>query len=121
MAADDYCYVTTNGRRTGRPHRIEIWYAIHADTLYLLSGGGHSSDWVQNALVEPAVHVEVDGVRHVAQARVIEDADEAARARSLVFEKYAARSGDDLRALRDRALPVALDMGPHGAPWRESS
>ena len=27
VAADDYCYLTTTGRRSGRPHRIEIWYA----------------------------------------------------------------------------------------------
>src|SRR5262249_4866622 len=54
MAADDFCYVTTTGRRTGRPHRIEIWYAADGNTLYLLSGGGRGSDWVQNAIADPA-------------------------------------------------------------------
>jgi hypothetical protein len=32
------------------------------------------------------------------------------RARSLVFSKYAPRSGSDLTGWRDRALPVALDL-----------
>jgi hypothetical protein len=33
VADDDYCYLTTTGRRTARPHRIEIWYATEGDTL----------------------------------------------------------------------------------------
>ena len=109
MAADDYCYVTTKGRRTGRPHRIEIWYATHGVALYLLAGGGRSSDWVQNALSDPTVQVEIDGDAFAGHARVIEDANEMERARSLVFEKYAPRTHDDLREWRDSALPIAIE------------
>ena len=54
---DDYCYLTTTGRRSGRPHRIEIWYARSGETLYLLAGGGRPSDWVRNRLADPAVSV----------------------------------------------------------------
>src|SRR5262245_20473430 len=110
MAADDFCYLTTTGRRSGRPHRIEIWYAADGDTLYLLAGGGRSSDWVQNAIAEPAVRLELDGVVRAAHARVIGRGAEAERARSLVFDKYAPRSGDDLTEWRNRALPVAIDL-----------
>jgi deazaflavin-dependent oxidoreductase (nitroreductase family) len=107
--ADDYCSLTTTGRRTGRLHRIEIWYAIDGSVLYLLAGGGHSSDWVRNAIDDPSVQVEIAGVIHSGLARMVEDPDEAARARTLVFEKYAARSGDDLNEWRDRATPVAVE------------
>jgi nitroimidazol reductase NimA-like FMN-containing flavoprotein (pyridoxamine 5'-phosphate oxidase superfamily) len=34
----EYCYITTTGRRTGRPHTIEIWFAWHDGRLYILSG-----------------------------------------------------------------------------------
>src|SRR3954451_10635386 len=109
--SDDYCYLTTNGRRTGRPHRIEIWYAQAGKTLYLLSGGGRASDWVQNILNDPAVMVDVDGVEHRAGARLLAgDSDEAQLARTLVFDKYAPRSGDDLTDWRQRSQPVALDL-----------
>ena len=37
---NDYCYLTTTGRRTGRPHRIEIWYAADGYTLYAPAGRG---------------------------------------------------------------------------------
>ncbi|HEX2576709.1 MAG TPA: nitroreductase/quinone reductase family protein [Aquihabitans sp.] len=107
---DDYCYLTTTGRRTGRPHRIEIWYATDGDTLHLLAGGGESSDWVRNLRADPAVLVEVDDqVRH-ARARIVGPGPEAAHARSLVYAKYADRTTDDLTRWRDRALPVALDL-----------
>jgi deazaflavin-dependent oxidoreductase (nitroreductase family) len=111
VAADDYCYLTTTGRRTGRPHRIEIWYATDGATLYLLSGGGRSSDWVQNLLVQPSVLVELDGEERRARARVLDEGgDEEQRARTLVYEKYAPPSATDLTGWRERALPVALDL-----------
>jgi deazaflavin-dependent oxidoreductase (nitroreductase family) len=111
-AGDDYCYLTTTGRRTGRSHRIEIWYAADGDILYLLAGGGRSSDWVKNLLAEPAVTVEIDRKVRQGQGRVCDNADEAQRARSLVFSKYAPRTGDDLTGWRERALPVAIDLDP---------
>lgn len=110
MPTDDYCYLTTTGRRTGRPHRIEIWYATRGETLYLLAGAGPSSDWVKNLTVEPAVVVEVDGVSRPGRARAVEAGEEAERARELVFTKYAPRSGSDLVQWRERALPIAIDL-----------
>jgi alpha-L-arabinofuranosidase len=34
--SESYLYLTTIGRRTGRPHRIEIWFSAHDNKLYLL-------------------------------------------------------------------------------------
>lgn len=110
MAADDYCYLTTTGRRSKRPHRIEIWYAVDGDHLYVLSGGGRRSDWVQNLLVDPTVVVELGGEVHHGVGRVLTGGDEAQRARTLVYEKYAPRSDEDLTNWRDRALPIAVDL-----------
>ena len=111
--ADDYCYLTTRGRVTGNDHEIEIWYARHDDTLYLLAGAGEHSDWVRNLRVEPAVRVRISDVTHDAIARVVTDADEDARARTLVFEKYQPRNAGELVTWRGRALPVALDLNLH--------
>lgn len=112
MADDDYCYLTTTGRVTGAPHRIEIWYAAVPGALYLLAGAGRDSDWVRNLGAEPAVTVEIDGTEHHATGRVIENPAEQERARSLVFDKYSPRGHGDLTGWRERALPVALDLEP---------
>lgn len=117
MAADDYCYLTTTGRRSGRPHRIEIWYVAEGDTLYLLAGGGRGSDWVRNLEAEPVVSVEVGEETRAGRARILEGSDgagdeEERRARTLVFEKYAPRNAGDLNGWREAALPVAIDLMP---------
>ena len=109
MTTEEFCYLTTTGRRTGQPHRIEIWFAADGDTLYLLSGGRRSAHWVQNLEAEPEVTVEVGGQVRRARARVIDDAAEDERARDLVFAKYAPRYGD-LLGWRGSALPIALDL-----------
>lgn len=110
MADDDYCYLTTTGRITGHPHRIEIWYSAVPGMLYLMAGAGMESDWVRNLVARPPVTVEIDGVVHEATGRVIEDAQEQERARTLVFDKYQPRYRGDLTEWRETALPVVLDL-----------
>ena len=53
------CYLTTTGRTSGRRHRIEIWYLLSRDNLYLLSGNGERADWVRNIAAHPEVTVEM--------------------------------------------------------------
>ena len=38
-ADEQYCYLRTMGRVTGRPHEIEIWFGAYDGRLYLISGG----------------------------------------------------------------------------------
>lgn len=110
FADEQYCYLTTSGRVTGRPHRIEIWFALEGDTVYLLSGGRDRSDWVRNLRKTPEVTVELGTGVFSGRARVVEDAAEDERARTLVHDKYAAGYGGDLAGWRGSALPVAVDL-----------
>jgi deazaflavin-dependent oxidoreductase (nitroreductase family) len=105
----DFCYVTTTGRRTGNPHTIEIWFALDGRTLYLLAGGGDTSDWVRNIRADGAVGLRLGEDDYIARGRVVEDPDEARKARDLVFEKYSPRNAD-LEEWRERSLPVAIDL-----------
>src|SRR5262249_27246928 len=70
-AGDDFCYLTTLGRVSGRPHEIEIWFALDSRTLYLLSGGNERSDWVRNLRAEPSVTVRVRDTTYDATGRVV--------------------------------------------------
>jgi deazaflavin-dependent oxidoreductase (nitroreductase family) len=109
----EYCYVTTTGRRTQRPHRIEIWYAdapsSRANTIYLLAGGRQRADWVRNLRADPHCTVEIDGRTYDGTARVVEGTGEDGIARASVYEKYAPTNGD-LDGWRDEALPVAIEL-----------
>lgn len=110
LAGLDYCYVTTTGRATGRPHMIEIWFALAGDRLYLLSGGGDASDWVQNLRVHPTVGLRLGERDMIARARVVEDEREDELARRLVVEKYQPSYTGDLEEWRRSALPVRIDL-----------
>jgi len=106
----DYCYLTTTGRVSGAPHRIEIWFALREETVYLLSGGVERSDWVRNLMASPEVVLELGDRRRTTQARVVEPGtDEDALARRLLLDKYTARGNADLHEWAATALPVAID------------
>jgi deazaflavin-dependent oxidoreductase (nitroreductase family) len=110
-ADTDFCYLTTTGRVSGRPHTIEIWFATDdGRSLYLLAGGGEQSDWVRNIRQKADVRVRVDDEEYDALGRIVADAAERERAAHLVFEKYQPRYGGDLTSWRARALPVAVEL-----------
>lgn len=109
LAGEDFCYLTTAGRVTGRPHEIEIWFAIEGRTLYMLSGGRERSDWVKNLRRTPEVTVRINHEQFEGRARIVEEAEEDALARRLLVEKYEHRPGS-LANWRRTALPVAVDL-----------
>jgi deazaflavin-dependent oxidoreductase (nitroreductase family) len=108
----EYCYLTTTGRRTGRPHTIEIWFAVHDGCLYLLAGGGDSADWVRNLRVEPLVQLRLGERTGPARARVV-GADEPERqetGRRMLASKYQQwRPGQPLSGWAREALLVELE------------
>lgn len=111
----DFGYLTTTGRVTGRPHRVEIWFSLHRGTVYLLSGGRDRSDWVANLIAEPRVRFELGGDGRDVVARILEPGDEEdALARRLLVQKYTSRDPDDLGEWGRTALPIALAWGDAG-------
>ncbi len=110
LSGEAFCYLTTTGRVSGRPHTIEIWFALDGRTLYMLSGGGRRSDWVLNLTLAPDVSVRIGGRTFKGRARIVTDPSEEERARNLVHDKYRAGYGGDLSGWRETALPVAVDL-----------
>jgi len=115
LASLPFGYLTTTGRITGRPRRIEIWFAMQDGVVYLLSGGRDASDWVRNVQVTPDVVFEIGDVRRPTRARIVEPGgDEDALARRLLLEKYSG-PGEDLQDWARTSLPVAIDWPTSGA------
>lgn len=111
LAEANVCHLTTVGRRSGGRHTIEIWFALHGSTLYLLSGGGESADWVRNLRKSSAVRVRVAGRTLEGTAREVTAPAEDALARQLLDGKYMNWSpGKRLSAWARGALPVAVDL-----------
>ncbi|HEY7761841.1 MAG TPA: nitroreductase family deazaflavin-dependent oxidoreductase [Actinomycetota bacterium] len=116
IAALDFCYLTTTGRVSGKPHRIEIWFVLADETVYLMAGDRDRSDWVRNLMASPDVELEIGGRKRATRARVVDDDDEEdALARRLMLEKYAPRNGD-LSTWGRTALVVAVEW-PGGVSY----
>lgn len=108
-ADESFCYLTTTGRRSGRPHTIEIWFAVDHDAVYMLSGGGDRADWVRNLLAEPKVRLRIADHEWDADARVIVDAPADAHPRQLLAAKYQSwREGQPLSTWARIALLVEV-------------
>jgi deazaflavin-dependent oxidoreductase (nitroreductase family) len=112
--AESFCYVTTRGRRTGRPHQIEIWFGAsptRSNRIYLLSGGGDRSDWVRNVVADSAVQVRIGGREWQGSAAVVTSQDEEVEARHVLAAKYQRwRAGRALSNWARTALPVTIDL-----------
>jgi deazaflavin-dependent oxidoreductase (nitroreductase family) len=115
LGAEDFCYLTTIGRKTGESHEIEIWFGSDPahSVIYVMAGAGVKSDWVANLVAEPHVTLRIANTSWRAIAHVVEDPMEDALARRLVGHKYVSRgvlTADD--EWNTTALPVAIEINP---------
>lgn len=111
LAAEEYCYLTTTGRVSGRLHEIEIWFGAKDSGIYLLSGGRDRSDWVRNLLKDPGVKVRIAKHHFDGTARLVKDEQEEVAARYLLAEKY--QEWEDGRTLSEwarTALVVGIEL-----------
>ncbi len=108
-AGEEYCYLTTTGRVSGRKHEIEIWFALDGSTLYMLAGN-HGSDWVKNIQKTPNVTVRIRDQVWAGRGRVVAaGTDEDTRARLLVGPKYREwQPGQPQHGWTWTALPLAF-------------
>lgn len=72
--------VTTTGRKTGRRRARAMRVVRDGDRAYAVALLGRRSDWVRNVAANPRVRVKLGSTTHDANARVIVDRDEHARA-----------------------------------------
>ncbi|GID65222.1 hypothetical protein Acy02nite_31030 [Actinoplanes cyaneus] len=70
--------ITTVGRRSGQPRRIETWRYVAAGR-YWLTGSPGARDWYANLVAHPGFTLHLDGHDLRVRGRVVTDPDERAR------------------------------------------
>src|SRR4051812_26165390 len=89
-----YLYLTTVGRKSGKPHQIEIWFVQNADCYYMVTEDPTISDWVKNIRHNSAVLFSIgsrDAGAIEGQGRLVDAAAEpelAAVVGALMDAKY---------------------------------
>jgi deazaflavin-dependent oxidoreductase (nitroreductase family) len=112
LAADTTIDLTTIGRRTGQPRRIEIWILKVGDRL-VITGTPGPRDWYANLLADPSctIHLKERLRADVpAMAHPVRDPE----IRLAVFEHVEAtwyrNQGEDLETLLEEAPMVELEV-----------
>ena len=67
-----FLYLTTKGWKTGRQHRIEIWFVSYADKYYVISERKEKAHWVQNVMHNPTVMFTVNSKSFKGAARTVD-------------------------------------------------
>ena len=91
MSNHQFLYLTTKGWKTGRQHRIEIWFVSYADKYYVISERKEKAHWVQNILHDPTVMFTVNSNSFEGTTRTVDKHTEhklAAEIAGLMNTKY---------------------------------
>ncbi|TLY15683.1 MAG: nitroreductase family deazaflavin-dependent oxidoreductase [Thaumarchaeota archaeon] len=86
-----FLYLTTTGRKTGKPHKIEIWFVARDGKYYLVSEHQDRSHWVQNLKDDPKISFTVGKDTYRGRGRMIDRKNEselAAKITALMNAKY---------------------------------
>jgi deazaflavin-dependent oxidoreductase (nitroreductase family) len=112
LADKDFAYLTTTGRRTGKDHTIEIWFALHEGRIFVLSGGGDRADWLRNLRKTPRVRLRIATQAAIARARVVRAGTKDDQlARELLDGKYQGWSpGKRLSGWARNSVPVVIEL-----------
>ena len=91
MSNEQFLYLTTRGWKTGREHRIEIWFVSYADKYYIMSERREKAHWVQNIVHNSRVMFTVNSKSFQGAARIVDKQSESKLAEevsSLMHTKY---------------------------------
>jgi hypothetical protein len=133
LASDRVCDVTTRGRATGAPRRIEIWFWRVADRRYLTGSPGADRHWFRNLLAEPRLtfHLkQTTGADLAALAVPITDESERRRILTAILAQIDGQTPDDWvpglkgaarEAVRANLVEIARTREAQLPVWMEES
>ena len=112
----DVVFITTTGRRTGRPHTTPLACIDHRDGVAVVASNGgsyRSPDWWLNLQCQPLAEIELAGTKRTVRARIADVAEQEPLANSFGrayprFERYRRRS----RRFMPVVVLTAIVRGP---------
>ena len=73
LSQSQFLSLTTKGWRTGKLHKIEIWFVKENKKYYILSEHKNKGHWVQNVLHDFIISFQVNNKTFNGHARTLED------------------------------------------------
>jgi len=96
LASQKFIHLTTKGRRTGKRHTVELWFAVSDGKVYL-SHEGKETDWMMNINQNSQVSFEIGGKVITGNGRYINDpSNETWSAKVALYEKYYGKAAKEV-------------------------
>jgi deazaflavin-dependent oxidoreductase (nitroreductase family) len=100
--------LTVIGRKSGKAITNPVWFVAENEKLYLLPVRGSDTQWYQNVLKNPNIHVDARGVARL-RAKPITQADAVRSVVDKFREKYGAADVKKYYSKFDVAVVAPLD------------
>jgi len=84
---EKYIHLTTLGRKTGKPHEVELWFAFGGGKLYLSHEGEHT-DWMKNLAKNEKVSARIGSLKLDASAKILKKGRSMDTGTKALYEKY---------------------------------
>jgi hypothetical protein len=88
LKKEKFAYLTTKGRKTGKNHEVELWFALANDRIYL-SHEGEFTDWMKNLTKNSTVSLKIGPENFQGEAVLTQMGSENREAgKQALYEKY---------------------------------
>lgn len=95
IIGEKHIYLTTRGRRTGNPHKVELWFAISGDKIYL-SHEGPYTDWMKNILKDSRVRFKIGGTLFRGKACIVKSGEAFEIGKHVLYLKYYGKASESV-------------------------
>ena len=82
-----FIHIATLGRKSNKPHKVELWFAVSNGKIYL-SHEGERTDWMKNLAKNPKVSVEIDSLKFNVSAKILREGRSRDAGAKALYEKY---------------------------------
>ncbi len=88
LKKEKFVYLTTKGRKTGKNHEVELWFALANDKIYL-SHEGEYTDWMKNLAKNSAVNIKIGSENFEGEAALTQLGSQSREVgKEALYEKY---------------------------------
>ena len=94
VAGEKYIYLTTKGRKTGKPHTVELWFALAGKKIYLSHEGAYT-DYMKNILKDSRVEFKIGKIQFKGTARIVEGGEAFEVGKHALYLKYYGKADED--------------------------
>jgi deazaflavin-dependent oxidoreductase (nitroreductase family) len=109
--------VRTGGRRTGRSHRVTVWFVYRNGMAYFLAHAGEhgrGTDWYQNLMAAGEAEIEAGGLRFRGCPVACSDPEQALATIVPMFENKYGNGAVQSWYIPGARIPVCLKLADLG-------